>query len=147
MDSGQYDQYHATMKSIADKEATLLGGREKRQRLQETIRKHEENHPGQVDKLMELKEQLAELERINEPAEVNASNFQRIATREAMYLLLNGMHELASKMDIIASFGKYVVDELDVTPVQPGEERPPYQGKFFCFFIALYIHMTHRHIY
>lgn len=117
------------MKSIADKEATVLGGREKRQRLQETIRKHEENHPGQVEKLMELKEQLAELERTNEPAEVNASNFQRIATREAMYLLLNGMHEFASKMDIIASFGKYIVDELDVTPVQPGEERPPYQGK------------------
>lgn len=131
MNTGQYEQYHATMKSIADKEATVLGGREKRQRLQEAIRKHEENHPGQVDKLMELKEQLVELERTNEPAEVNASNFQRIATREAMYLLLNGMHELASKMDIIASFGKYIVDELDVTPVQPGEARPPYKGKSF----------------
>lgn len=57
-------------------------------------------------------------------------NFKRIAVREAFYLLLNGMHEMASKTDVLSSFGKYIVDELDVTPVKDGDERQPYKGKY-----------------
>ncbi|KAI8137720.1 Eisosome component PIL1-domain-containing protein [Fennellomyces sp. T-0311] len=126
--STSYEQYCATMKSIADKEATLISGREKKSRLEEAIEKHAENHPGAVDKLMEMKEQLAKVERKTLPAETDMSNYQRMATREAMYLLLNGMDEMASKLDIISTFGKYIIDELNVTPIEPGDTRPPYEG-------------------
>ncbi|KAG0164471.1 hypothetical protein DFQ28_010273 [Apophysomyces sp. BC1034] len=125
---GSYDQYQSTMKSIAERESTLFASREKKRRLMESIAKWEENHPGAVDKLMELKGQLTELEKDTEMDEVEMSNFKRVATREALYLLLNGMHEMASKTDIIASFGKYIVDELDVTPVKVSEERAEYKG-------------------
>ncbi|KAF7731788.1 hypothetical protein EC973_008303 [Apophysomyces ossiformis] len=123
-----YEQYQTTMKTIAERESTLFASREKKRRLMENIVKWEENHPGAVDKLMELKSQLAELEKATEMDEVEMSNFKRVATREALYLLLNGMHEMASKTDVIASFGKYIVDELDVTPVKVGQERPEYKG-------------------
>ncbi|KAI8376055.1 Eisosome component PIL1-domain-containing protein [Radiomyces spectabilis] len=126
--SDSYKQYQATMKTIAERESALYPSREKKRRLQESIEKLEENHPGAVDKLMDLKSQLAELEQFTEPDEVEMANFKRIAAREAFYLLLNGMHEMASKTDIVASFGKYIVDELDVTPVKSNNERRPYQG-------------------
>ncbi|KAI9494036.1 Eisosome component PIL1-domain-containing protein [Zychaea mexicana] len=126
--SSSYDQYCDTMKTMADKESTLLSDREKRARLIEAIERHEQEHPGGVDKLMQLKEQLAKVESKTLPAETGLGNYQRIAMREAMYLLLNGMDEMASKMDMIASFGKYIVDELDVTPIEPGQGRPEYSG-------------------
>lgn len=125
-----YEQYQTTLKSIADKEATLFASREKRRRLKEAIENHQENHPGAVDKLMELKEQLAALEDTSLPQEVEMGNFKRIALREAMYILLNGMHEMASKTDIISTFAKYIVDELNVTPIKPGEERSMYHGRY-----------------
>jgi hypothetical protein len=75
-----------------------------------------------------LKDQLTELETFTEPDEVEMGNFKRMATREALYLLLNGMHAFASKTDIISTFGKYITDELPVAPIQVGDERPSYNG-------------------
>ncbi|KAI9318212.1 Eisosome component PIL1-domain-containing protein [Dichotomocladium elegans] len=126
--AGQSEQFRATMKTLGEKQALIASINDTTVRLQETIRKHEENHPGQVDKLMELKQQLVEHEEASLGPMTDASNFQRVAMREALYLFLNTMHEMASKIDIVASFGKYIVDELDVTPVQPGMTRPPYHG-------------------
>ncbi|KAI8088675.1 Eisosome component PIL1-domain-containing protein [Halteromyces radiatus] len=126
--AGSYDQYQLTLKSIAERESTLYNSREKKQKLQESIDKLEQDHPGAVDKVTDLKRQLAELNQATEVDEREMDNFKRMAMREAFYLLLNGMHEMASKTDVISSFGKYVVDELDVTPVKEGEERKPYQG-------------------
>ncbi|KAI9255616.1 Eisosome component PIL1-domain-containing protein, partial [Phascolomyces articulosus] len=126
--SSNYDQYCETMQSIAEKDATLHSGREKKAKLQETIERHEQEHPGGVDKLMQLKEQMAKVDRKLLPAETDMSNYQRIAMRESMYMLFNSMSEFASKMDLIATFAKYIVDELDVTPIEPGETRLEYHG-------------------
>ncbi|KAI7860089.1 Eisosome component PIL1-domain-containing protein [Circinella umbellata] len=126
--SSNYEQYCETMESIAEKEATLRTGREKKIKLEETIERYEQEHPGGVEKYMQLKEQLAKVEEKLLPAEMDMSNYQRIAMRESMYILLNGINEMASKMDTIATFAKYVVDELDVTPIEPGETRPKYRG-------------------
>ncbi|CAO3595146.1 unnamed protein product [Absidia cylindrospora] len=126
--AGSCDQYQLTLKSISERESTLYSSREKKHRLEESITRLEQDHPGAVDKLADLKQQLASLEQATEVDEREMDNFKRMAVREAFYLLLNGMHEMASKTDVMSSFGKYIVDELDVTPVKDGEERQKYKG-------------------
>ncbi|CAO3680794.1 unnamed protein product [Rhizopus stolonifer] len=121
------EQYRDTLKSISTKESTLQQSRDQKRKLKEQIEKLQESATA-TDRMNALKEQLKDLEEFTTPDEVEMDNFKRVATREGLYLLLNGMHAMASKTDIISTFGKYIVDELNTDPVQPGEERPAYQG-------------------
>ncbi|KAG0911268.1 hypothetical protein G6F33_007135 [Rhizopus arrhizus] len=121
------EQYRDTLKSISIKEATLQQSRDQKRKLREQIDKLQDS-PTATDRMNALKEQLKELEAFTEPDEIEMDNFKRIATREGLYLMLNGMHTMASKTDIISTFGKYIVDELNTDPIQPGEERAAYQS-------------------
>ncbi|KAL9539426.1 hypothetical protein MBANPS3_010266 [Mucor bainieri] len=121
------DQYRDTLKSITVKEASLQPSRDQKRKLRDQIERLQSSLSS-MDKVANLKEQLAQLEEFTAPDEADMSNFKRIATREGLYLLLNGMHAMASKSDIISTFGKYIVDELDVEPVKAGEERRAYEG-------------------
>ncbi|EPB87632.1 hypothetical protein HMPREF1544_05616 [Mucor circinelloides 1006PhL] len=121
------DQYRDTLKSISVKESSLQPSRDQKRKLREQIERLQSSLSS-MDKVNNLKEQLAQLEEFTAPDEAEMSNFKRIATREGLYLLLNGMHAMSSKSDIISTFGKYIVDELDVDPVKVGEERRPYLG-------------------
>lgn len=120
------DQYRETLKSISVKESSLQPGRDQKRKIKDQIERLQNSYSS-MDKLNNLKEQLAQLEEFTAPDEAEMNNFKRIATREGLYLLLNGMHAMASKSDIISTFGKYIVDELDVEPVKVGEERRPYE--------------------
>ncbi|KAI8068002.1 Eisosome component PIL1-domain-containing protein [Gongronella butleri] len=122
------DQFQMTMKSIADRESTLFRSREKRRKLQEALTNLERDHPAAVEKQMELKDKLRRANEASAADECEMDNFKRVAVRESMYLFLNGMHEFASKTDLVSVFGKYVADELDVAPIKCHEERKPYQG-------------------
>ncbi|CAO3646887.1 unnamed protein product [Cunninghamella echinulata] len=128
--AGNCDQYQLTLKSIAERESGLHPSREKKRRLEEQIQKlTADNQPDEEGtKLNDLKQQLNVLKEATATDEREMDNFKRIAVREAFYLLLNGMHEMASKTDVLSSFGKYIVDELDVTPVKDGDERQPYKS-------------------
>ncbi|KAI9483000.1 MAG: Eisosome component PIL1-domain-containing protein [Benjaminiella poitrasii] len=119
------EQYRETLISISTKEAILQPGRDQKRKLKDNIERLQSSFSS-MDKVNSYKEQLEQLEKFTEPDEIEMSNFKRIATREALYLLLNGMHAMASKTDIISTFGKYIVDELDVQPVEVGQERPQY---------------------
>lgn len=121
------DQYRDTLKSITVKESSLQPVRDQKRKLRDQIERLQSSLSS-MEKVNSLKEQLAQLEEFTAPDEAEMSNFKRIATREGLYLLLNGMHAMSSKSDIISTFGKYIVDELDVEPVKAGEERRPYEG-------------------
>jgi hypothetical protein len=121
------DQYRETLKSISVKESSLQPGRDQKRKIKDQIERLQSSYSS-MEKLNNLKEQLAQLEEFTAPDEAEMNNFKRIATREGLYLLLNGMHAMASKSDIISTFGKYIVDELDVEPVKVGEERRPYES-------------------
>ncbi|OBZ87787.1 Sphingolipid long chain base-responsive protein LSP1 [Choanephora cucurbitarum] len=125
--SDTMDQYRDTLKSISIKEQALQPSRDQKRKLQESIERLQSSY-NSLDKLNALKAQLKELEEFTEVDEVEMANFKRIATREGLYILLNGMHAMASKTDIVSTFGKYIVDELDVAPIQPHQTRPEYQG-------------------
>ncbi|KAI9257939.1 hypothetical protein BDA99DRAFT_107316 [Phascolomyces articulosus] len=49
------------------------------------------------------------------------SDFKRFALQEAFYLRFNAMHEMAEKMSMIAGFGKYIVDLIDIEPTPHGQ--------------------------
>ncbi|KAI7862812.1 Eisosome component PIL1-domain-containing protein [Spinellus fusiger] len=126
--AGSCEQYRETIKTIGERDSLLTEGREKKKRLRENIERLQETRPDAVEKMEDLKAQLTLLTEATDPDEVEMGNFKRVASREALYLLLNGMQELSSKTDIIASFGKYIVDELEVTPLKLGEAVAEYQG-------------------
>lgn len=107
----------------------LIADREKKRSLEDRIHTTQRNQPEAVHKVNEYKAQLAELEQKMLPGETEIGNYKRMATKEAFYLLFNGMHELASKTDIIATTAKYCADKVDVHPIQPGEQRTPYRGE------------------
>lgn len=125
--SDAIDQYRETLKSVVIKEAALQPARDQKRKIKEKIEQLGTSMQS-LDKLEILNEQLRQLEEETEPDEVEMKNFKRMATREALYIFLNGMHAMASKTDIISTFGKYIADELNVDPVKPGEERPLYEG-------------------
>ncbi|CAO3628898.1 unnamed protein product [Cunninghamella blakesleeana] len=129
--AGNCDQYQLTLKSIAERESRLLPSREKRKKFEDQLSKLKSNNEEDDEtssKINEVTQQLNDLKHATATDEREMDNFKRIAVREAFYLLLNGMHEMASKTDVLSSFGKYIVDELDVTPVKEGDERQPYKG-------------------
>jgi hypothetical protein len=125
--SDSIDQYRETLKSISIKEFALQPSRDQKRKLKEKIEQLQSSLSS-MDKVQSLQEQLQQLEEFTQHDEVEMANFKRIATREALYILLNGMHAMASKSDIISTFGKYIVDELNVEPIQVGEERPRYHA-------------------
>lgn len=122
------DQYRDTLKSIAIKESTLQPGRDQKRKLREKLDQLS-GSLSSLDKINHLEQQLEQLEQFTMADEVEMNNFKRMATREGLYILLNGMHAMASKTDIVSTFGKYIVDELNVEPMQPGQERSAYEGE------------------
>lgn len=126
--SDSMDQYRDTLKSISIKQSTLQPGRDQKRKIKEKIDQLQ-GSLSSMDKVANLEQQLEQLEEFTNADEVEMNNFKRMATREALYILLNGMHAMASKTDIISTFGKYIVDELNVDSIQPGQERPVYQGE------------------
>ncbi|ORX54927.1 hypothetical protein DM01DRAFT_1286451 [Hesseltinella vesiculosa] len=126
--SATCDQFQMTMKSIADRESTQHRSREKVRKLEDSLISLERDRPAALDKHAELKQRLDRAKEANAVDECELDNFKRVVVREAIYLFLNGMHEFASKTDIISCFGKYIADELEVTPIKITEERRPYRA-------------------
>ncbi|GAB5585384.1 hypothetical protein Unana1_00284 [Umbelopsis nana] len=125
--TSSFEQYRNTLKTIVEREKVLIADREKKRSLEDRIHTTQRNQPEAVHKVNEYKAQLAELEQKMLPGETEIGNYKRMATKEAFYLLFNGMHELAGKTDIIATTAKYCADKVDVHPIQPGEQRTPYR--------------------
>ncbi|KAI8578543.1 hypothetical protein K450DRAFT_246291 [Umbelopsis ramanniana AG] len=126
--ANNFEQYRNTFKTIAEREKVLMSDREKKRSLEDRIHSTQRNQPEAVHRINEFKTQLADLEQKMLPAETEIGNYKRMATKEALYLLFNGMHELGSKTDIIATTAKYCADQVNVHPIQPGEQREPYRG-------------------
>ncbi|KAG2188131.1 hypothetical protein INT44_000882, partial [Umbelopsis vinacea] len=126
--ANNFEQYRNTLKTIVEKEKVLMSDREKKRSLEDRIHSTQRNQPEAVHRINEFKTQLADLEQKMLPVETEIGNYKRMATKEALYLLFNGMHELANKTDIIATTAKYCADQVNVHPIQPGEQREPYRG-------------------
>ena len=68
--------------------------------------------------------------------ETDVGNFTRKKFKEDIAIHLNATFEAAEKAAIIAGFGWDLVEQIDATPIKPGETRE-YKGKFY--FILFFI--------
>lgn len=124
---GKYQQYRRAIKAMREREEKLSDIREKKRSLQGRISNLTKSSP-KSPKLREFTKELESLERDTRDTEMEMSDFKRFALREAFYIRFNAMHEMAEKLAIIAGFGKYIVDLLDIEPTPHGEaHRKPYE--------------------
>ncbi|CAO3589172.1 unnamed protein product [Absidia cylindrospora] len=128
--AAKYQQYRHAIKSIRNRETKLADVREKKRTLSSRIANLTKTSP-KSPKLRELQKELATLDRDTHDTEMEMGDFKRFALKEAFYLRFNAMNEYAEKMAMIAGFGKYVVDLLDIAPTPATEptRRPYDKGK------------------
>ncbi|OZJ03005.1 hypothetical protein BZG36_04675, partial [Bifiguratus adelaidae] len=125
--SNNYETYRKTLKQIKAREGLLGDAREKRKSLTARITGLQKSQPNSP-KIQEFQYELNQLEQDSQQQESELADFKRFAVREAFYVNFNAQYEYAEKMSILAGFGKYLVDTIDVTPTQ-GQQRRPYQSE------------------
>ncbi|KAI8327697.1 Eisosome component PIL1-domain-containing protein [Chlamydoabsidia padenii] len=113
--AAKYQQYRHAIKSIRDREDRLSDIHEKKRTLSSRINNLTKSSP-KSPKLRELQKELASLDRDTHDTELEMGDFKRFALKEAFYLRFNAMNEYAEKTAIVAGFGKYIVDLLDIAP-------------------------------
>ncbi|KAG0172122.1 hypothetical protein DFQ30_011170 [Apophysomyces sp. BC1015] len=118
----QYKQFRQAIKAIREREEKLSDIREKKRSLKERIHNLTKSN-AKSPKLLEFQKELESLERDTHDTEMEMRDFKRFALREAFYSRFNAMNEFAEKTAIIAGFGKYIVDLLDIEPTPHGESR------------------------
>ncbi|RUS13349.1 Eisosome component PIL1-domain-containing protein, partial [Endogone sp. FLAS-F59071] len=123
----KYQQFRATLKSIRTREEALFDSRQKKRDLQLRIQSLVKTSP-KSPKVKEFNHELSSLEHDTQELETELADFKRFALREAFYLQFNALFEVSEKTAILAGFGRYIVDQIDVTPSTPGEPRTPYTG-------------------
>ncbi|KAI8367629.1 Eisosome component PIL1-domain-containing protein [Radiomyces spectabilis] len=124
--AGKYQRYRHAIKSIREREDKLSDIREKKRSLQARIANLSKSN-ARSPKQREFEKELQSLERDTHDIELEMGDFKRFALKEAFYLRFNALNEYAEKLRIIAGFGKYIVDLLDIEPTPPGQQRRPYE--------------------
>ncbi|KAG0171639.1 hypothetical protein DFQ28_000656 [Apophysomyces sp. BC1034] len=124
--SDKHQQYRQVIKSIRKREEQLSDAREKKRTIKARIYNLSKTN-AKSPKLQEFQKELDTLAQETHDAEMEIGDFKRFAFREAFYLRFNALDEFAQKMAIIAGFGKYIVDLVDVKPTPAGQQhRQPY---------------------
>lgn len=105
----------------------MLEIREKRQCIVDRIQHLKKSHGNKQKKLEDLEKELMALEEVNKDKEMEMGDYKRFILREAFYTRFNAQQEYAEKLSILAGFGKYVTDLIDIEPTPSGDEhRKPY---------------------
>lgn len=123
----KFQQYRHAVKSIRDREEKLSDAREKKRSLQSRILNLSKTSP-KSPKLAEFQKELKSLARDTHESELDLADFKRFALKEAFYLRFNAMNEYAEKTALIAGFGKYMTDLIDIEPTPSAQQnRSPYE--------------------
>ncbi|KAA8913759.1 Eisosome component PIL1-domain-containing protein, partial [Sphaerosporella brunnea] len=123
----RYDQYRVTIKSIRNIEASVQPSRDRKQKITDQIAQLKYKDPNSP-KITVLEQELVRAEAESLVAEAQLSNITREKLKSAFNYQFDALKEHAEKVAIIASYGKYLLDLIDDTPVTPGETRPAYDG-------------------
>ncbi|KAI8086893.1 Eisosome component PIL1-domain-containing protein [Gilbertella persicaria] len=124
---GKYQQYRHAIKSIREREEKLSDQREKKRSLQSRIQNLSKSSP-RSPKLTEFQRELKSLAQDTHESEMDLADFKRFALKEAFYLRFNAMNDYAQKTALIAGFGKYLTDLIEIEPTPPTQtHRNPYE--------------------
>ncbi|KAG1083399.1 hypothetical protein G6F42_022221 [Rhizopus arrhizus] len=116
------------MLSIRDREEKLSDQREKKRSLQSRILNLSKTSP-KSPKLLEFQRELKSLAHDTLESEMDLADFKRFALKEAFYLRFNALSEYAEKTALIAGFGKYLTDLIEIEPTPPTQtHRNPYKN-------------------
>ncbi|KAI8375511.1 Eisosome component PIL1-domain-containing protein, partial [Blakeslea trispora] len=122
-----YQKYRHAIKSIRDREEKLSDQREKKRSLQSRIQNLSKSNP-KSPKLAEFQRELDSLAKDTHESEMDLADFKRFALKEAFYLRFNAMNEYAQKTALIAGFGRYLTDLIEIEPTPPSQiSRNPYE--------------------
>ncbi|KAL9541812.1 hypothetical protein MBANPS3_008911 [Mucor bainieri] len=126
--AAKYQQYRHAVKSIRDREEKLSDQREKKRSLQSRILNLSKTSP-KSPKLLEFQRELKSLAHDTLESEMDLADFKRFALKEAFYLRFNALSEYAEKTALIAGFGKYLTDLIEIEPTPPTQtHRNPYKN-------------------
>lgn len=105
----------------------MSDAREKKRSLQSRILNLSKTSP-KSPKLPEFQRELRSLAHETHESEMDLADFKRFALKEAFYLRFNAMNEYAEKTALIAGFGKYLTDLIEIEPTPPTQQhRNPYE--------------------
>lgn len=110
----KYQLYRRALKSMRDKEKQLSDLSEKKQTVADRIDHLKRSNPNSEKKLGELEKELHQVTITHDKEHEAAIDYKRFILKEAFYLRFNALSEYAEKSALIAAFGKYLVDLLDV---------------------------------
>lgn len=99
----------------------LSSERERKKSLEARIQHLQKTNPSSKQ-IAQFEQELSQLRQSVQEKENQMNDYKRFALREAFHLKFNAMQEYAEKSALLASFGKYLVDLLDIAP----GPRPPY---------------------
>ncbi|KAI8978059.1 Eisosome component PIL1-domain-containing protein [Pilobolus umbonatus] len=124
--ANKIQQYRHAIKAIREREEKLSDAREKKRSLQSRINNLSRSN-SRSPKLMEFQRELRSLSSDTFESEMDLADFKRFALKEAFYLRFNAMSEYAEKTALIAGFGKYLTDLINIEPTPPNQtKRRPY---------------------
>lgn len=90
--------------------------------LEARIQHLQKTNPTSTKQIAQFERELSELRQSVQDKQNQMNDYKRFALREAFHLKFAAMQEYAEKSALLASFGKYLVDLLDIAP----GPRPPY---------------------
>ncbi|KAI0687095.1 Eisosome component PIL1-domain-containing protein [Cytidiella melzeri] len=86
------------------------------------------NFQAQADSLNKLREEIRTLDSEVLHEEASLGDFKRSTTKHWMGTKFGALMECSGKGVIVAEMGKLVIEEIPLTPTEPGLPRPYYQG-------------------
>lgn len=98
---------------MRDKENQLTDLTEKKQALVDRIDHLKKSNP-KSKKLVDLERELVEITKSHDKEHETAIDYKRFILKEAFYLRFNALSEYAEKSALIANFGKYLIDLIDI---------------------------------
>lgn len=109
----RYQLYRRALKSMRDKEKQLSDLSEKKQTVADRIEHLKRSNPNSK-KLGEMEKELVQVTVAHDKEHEASIDYKRFILKEAFYLRFNALSEYAEKSALVAAFGKYLIDLLDV---------------------------------
>lgn len=123
----KYEHYRNIIKEIRAAEERLIVHKERKRKINDEIHKISKSHP-RSPRIPELEADLKMVNHDSLADETEVGNIIRKKFKEAMALQLNATFEASEKVAIISGFGWDLIEQIDSTPIKPGESRE-YKGK------------------
>ncbi|KAI9024079.1 Eisosome component PIL1-domain-containing protein [Hyaloraphidium curvatum] len=121
----KYQEYRAHLKTIYAREESMDSNRQKRSALEKKLQQHVKAQKADV---AAIQREIQMFDRDLAQLEADHMTYKRNSVAMASTVQWDSLLELAAKMQIIATFGKYLTEQIPLDRIPPGIQRPPFAG-------------------